>query len=301
MEEKIISVSQLTQAIKSVLEEGFGDVTVSGEISNFKAHSSGHRYFTLKDEGAAISCVMWRGRNLTFAPTDGMKVVARGRLSVYPPRGNYQLDCFSLSPQGQGDLFLAFEALKKKLGEAGYFAPERKRALPALPMKIGVATSPTGAAVRDIMSTIERRFPAANIYFRPAIVQGDEAGPDVALSIRELAATNADIIIIGRGGGSLEDLWAFNTEIVADAIFKCPVPVISAVGHETDFTIADFTADVRAATPTAAAELATPTPAAELIRGIAQYQQLMTSNISNKIALHKDAVAMLLRRRAERR
>ncbi|MFA6569690.1 MAG: exodeoxyribonuclease VII large subunit [Bacteroidota bacterium] len=254
----IPSVSELTHAISHVLEDNFLDINVQGEISNFKLHSSGHRYFTLKDNEAQISCTMWRTKQLNFTPSDGMRVIASGSVTVYPPRGQYQLECESLSPAGQGDLFLAFEALKLKLETLGYFAPDRKKDIPDLPLNIGVSTSPTGAAVRDILTTMERRFPIANIFFRPTLVQGDGAAEDIAKAIIELQSTPAEVLIVGRGGGSLEDLWAYNTETVADAIFNCNLPVISAVGHETDFTIADFVADLRAATPTAAAELVTP-------------------------------------------
>ncbi len=258
MKKNIITVSQITSMISGLLREGIGSVSVQGEISNYKHHGSGHRYFSLKDEGSQLSCVMWRSRPVNFELTDGMKVIAGGRITVYPPRGQYQLECTSLMPLGQGDLFIAFEALKKKLEAAGYFAPEIKKAVPVMPLKIGVITSPTGAAVRDIFSTIERRFPAMTVYFRPALVQGAGAAEDIALAIEQLNKTDAELIISGRGGGSLEDLWAFNEEIVADAVFRSEIPVISAVGHETDFTIADFCADIRAATPTAAAEIATP-------------------------------------------
>ncbi len=278
-----LSVSQLTDRIKYTLEEGFSSISVSGEISNFKHHSSGHRYFTLKDSGAQISCTMWRSRTLNFRPTDGMKVIIRGRITVYPPRGNYQIDCISMLPQGQGDLFMAFEALKEKLENDGFFDRERKRPLPRFPLNIGVATSPTGAAVRDIFSTLERRFPAANIYFRPVIVQGDEAAPDIVRAINELNRQNIDLIIIGRGGGSLEDLWAFNTEEVANAIFNSEKPVISAVGHETDFTISDFVADIRAATPTAAAELASPFTTSDLLKGLETIQEKMKNSASLRI------------------
>ncbi|MES2766690.1 MAG: exodeoxyribonuclease VII large subunit, partial [Bacteroidota bacterium] len=261
-----ISVTQLTRTIRGILEETFEGIRVSGEISNFKHHSSGHRYFTLKDEGAQIGCTMWRTRSLGFVPADGMKVVVFGNISVYPPQGKYQIDCITMMPLGKGDLHLAFELLKEKLARAGYFDPSRKRPLPLFPLKIGVITSPTGAAVRDILSTLERRMPACEIYFRPALVQGDGAAEDIAEAIYQLNNLDCDVIIAGRGGGSLEDLWAFNTEIVARAIFESRVPFVSAVGHETDFTIADFVADIRAATPTAAAELVTPRSKTEMLQ-----------------------------------
>lgn len=256
--ENVISVSLLTATIKNVLEDGFTDIKLEGEISNFKSHSSGHKYFTLKDDNAAISAVMWRYRpKLNFVPEDGMKVTAKGNVTVYPPQGRYQIDIAEMSPAGRGDLFLAFEAMKKKLEAKGYFEQDRKRPLPRFPQKIGIATSPTGAAIRDLLSTIERRYVAAEIYFRPTLVQGPGAAEDIVKAIAELNDSPAEVIIIGRGGGSLEDLWCFNEEITADAIFNSAKPVVSAVGHETDFTISDFTADVRAATPTGAAELVT--------------------------------------------
>jgi exodeoxyribonuclease VII large subunit len=259
MENKVITVSQLTGAVKEILETGFSDISVEGEISNFKAHSSGHLYFTLKDEGAQISAVMWKYRNhLNFKPTDGMKVIAQGSISVYPPQGKYQIDVTSMQPAGEGDLFLAYEALKKKLLAKGYFDESIKKPIPQFPQSIGLATSPTGAAVQDVMSTIRRRYKAATIYFRPTLVQGDGAAEDIVKAIEELSQTPAEVLIIGRGGGSLEDLWCFNEEITIDAIYKCVIPIVSAVGHETDFTLADFAADLRAATPTAAAELVTP-------------------------------------------
>lgn len=271
IENNIISVSQLTNTIKNLLEDGIGVTMVQGEISNYKLHSSGHRYFTLKDDAAQISCTMWKHKTVNFQPSDGMKIIVTGILTVYPPRGQYQLECESIKPLGQGDLYLAFEALKKKLEEKGYFDLYRKRLLPAMPMAIGVTTSPTGAAVKDIISTLNRRFPACKIYFRPTLVQGDGSAEDIVAAIKELQQTPAELIIVGRGGGSLEDLWSYNTESVADAIFNSNKPIISAVGHETDFTIADFVADIRAATPTAAAELASPRTLDEFIFLIDNY------------------------------
>ncbi|MEI6090230.1 MAG: exodeoxyribonuclease VII large subunit [bacterium] len=265
MENKVISVSQLTGVVKEILETGFSDIAVEGEISNFKAHSSGHLYFTLKDEGSQISAVMWKYRNhLNFKPTDGMKVIAQGSISVYPPQGKYQIDVTSMVPSGEGDLFLAYEALKKKLIAKGYFDDDIKKPLPRFPQSVGVATSPTGAAVQDVFSTIRRRYKGATIYFRPTLVQGDGAAEDIVKAIAELSLSPAEVLIIGRGGGSLEDLWCFNEEITVDAIYKCERPIISAVGHETDFTLSDFAADVRAATPTAAAELVTPVTSEEV-------------------------------------
>ncbi|MFH1052489.1 MAG: exodeoxyribonuclease VII large subunit [bacterium] len=280
---QILTVSQVTNAISRVISEGIGSVSVQGEISNYKLHSSGHRYFTLKDEGASISCVMWRTRQLNFTPADGMKVIASGNITVYPQRGNYQIECTSIKPVGQGDLFIAYEALKAKLQESGYFDLERKRQIPELPMKIGVSTSPTGAAIQDILTTCKRRFPAATIYFRPTLVQGDGSAKDIVSAINELNKENVDVIIIGRGGGSLEDLWAYNMEITANAIFNSKIPIISAVGHETDFTIADFVTDKRAATPTAAAEMVTPFTLDNVLQVLMNSQSNMTTSVRNYI------------------
>lgn len=232
-----------------------------GEISNFRAHSSGHFYFTLKDAQAQISAVMFRGSNrlLKFVPEDGLEVIVQGRVSVYEIRGNYQIIVESMEPKGLGALQLAFEQLRSKLEQEGLFAPERKRPLPFLPKTVGIVTSPTGAAVRDLIHILRRRHPRIHILLSAAVVQGAEAAPDIARAIqRQNAWGEADVLIVGRGGGSLEDLWAFNTEEVARAIAASNIPIISAVGHETDFSIADYVADLRAATPSAAAELAVP-------------------------------------------
>ena len=256
MDDSILSVSTLTRSIQQTLEHNFSRLSVSGELSNYKQHSSGHRYFTLKDARAQISCTMWKSRPLRFAPANGMQVLISGSVTVYPPRGNYQLDCTSMRPLGLGDLQIAFEALKRALYEEGLFDAVHKKTLPRFPRRIGVITSATGAAIRDISTTLERRMPAAEMVVRPAAVQGAEAAPDLVRALKTLDAADVDVIIIGRGGGSIEDLWAFNTEEVARAIFACRTPVIAAVGHEVDVTIADYVADARAATPTAAAELA---------------------------------------------
>ncbi|MCX6154750.1 MAG: exodeoxyribonuclease VII large subunit [Candidatus Kapabacteria bacterium] len=283
-EDKItLSVSELTEKISRVLEREIGIVSVSGEISNYKLHSSGHRYFTLKDGGASISCVLWRGRQLKFNPSDGMKVVVRGSISVFPPRGQYQLDCDTIEPAGMGDLFVAFEALKAKLEAAGYFDSNRKRKIPQIVTKIGVATSPTGAVIRDITTTLERRFPAIQIYFRPTLVQGEGSSDDIVKAIRELNATDAQVIILARGGGSLEDLWSFNEEKTADAIFNSKKPLISAVGHETDFTISDFVADLRAATPTAAAELVSRITQSDFLDNLSDTSSNITKMLMRKI------------------
>jgi len=277
------SVSELTEDIRQLLEDDIGEVLVSGEISNFKHHTSGHRYFTLKDDQAQIQCVMWRSRTLAFVPEDGMHVLIGGRLSVYAARGNYQVDCVFMKPEGVGDLYAAFEKLKKELHLRGWFDASRKRALPRFIKTVGVATSPTGAAVRDILSTIQRRLPSVNVVFRPTLVQGVEATDDIVAAINELQRADVDVIIVGRGGGSIEDLWSFNTEAVAAAIHNSTVPVIAAVGHETDTTIADFVADVRAATPTAAAELVTPITRDDLIAAIDSLRNMIIDSMSENI------------------
>ena len=255
---RIYSVSQLTREIKLHLEGEFYDIWVVGEISNFKQPSSGHLYFTLKDARTQLSAVMFRSarRFLKFRPADGMAVLARGHITLYEPRGSYQLQVDWMEPRGKGALQLAFEQLKEKLAKEGLFAPERKRALPLLPQKIGVVTSPTGAAIRDICRILHRRYPNLEVLLYPAQVQGDLAAAEITKGIQVLNRMGGfDVLIVGRGGGSLEDLWPFNEEPVARAIAGSEIPVISAVGHEVDFTIADFAADVRAATPSAAAEI----------------------------------------------
>jgi exodeoxyribonuclease VII large subunit len=252
-----LTVTELTADIRSVLESGFADVAVEGELSNCKLWHTGHLYFTLKDAGAQIRGVMFRSavRTLKFRAEDGQHVVARGRLSVYDAKGEYQIVCEALEPKGLGALQLAFEQLKKRLDQAGLFDPARKRPLPVLPRKIGVVTSLDGAAIRDILSVLAKRYPQAHVVIRPARVQGDGAAQEVARGLQMIARVEGvDVVIVARGGGSIEDLWAFNEEVVARAIAACPVPVISAVGHETDVTIADFVADFRAPTPSAAAE-----------------------------------------------
>ena len=257
-ERRVLSVSELTAVIRGVLESSFGDIWVEGEISNCRTWNTGHVYFTLKDDTAQIRAVMFRAavRYLKFKLEDGQHVIARGRLAVYDPKGEYQLLCEHMQPQGLGALQLAFEQLKKKLKADGLFDPGRKRPLPALPRKIGIVTSLDGAALRDIIKVLRRRHPNAHLVIRPARVQGETAAQEIARSLRAIAKVpGVDVVIAARGGGSSEDLWAFNEEIVARAIAASPVPVISAVGHEVDFTIADFVADVRAPTPSAAAEL----------------------------------------------
>jgi len=268
-ERKPLTVSQLTNSIRIALESRFASVWVEGEISNFKSHSSGHWYFTLKDSNAQLRAKCFRSTNtkIRFRPTDGLHVRARGKLSLYAPRGEYELVVDALDPVGAGALRIAFEQLRDRLNAEGLFAKELKRPLPVLPRRVGIVTSPTGAAIRDILNVISRRTRTVHVLFSPARVQGDLAGPDIARAIRfinqyhERALAEGrtgdlvDVLIVGRGGGSTEDLWAFNQEEVARAIRKSVIPVISAVGHETDFTIADFVADFRAPTPSAAAEI----------------------------------------------
>jgi exodeoxyribonuclease VII large subunit len=255
---RVYSVSQLTERIREMLEERFFEMWVEGEISNCFVAKTGHVYFTLKDAGAQIKAVMFRSdvRYLRFKIKDGLSVVARGRLTVYDPKGEYQIVCQHLEPEGLGARQLAFDQLKERLAKEGLFDARRKRPLPALPRKIGVVTSLDGAAVRDIIKVLRRRYAHAHIVIRPARVQGEGAALDVARAMAAIGKVKGvDVVIVGRGGGSIEDLWAFNEEVVARAIAGCPVPTISAVGHETDVTIADFVADLRAPTPSAAAEM----------------------------------------------
>ncbi|GFO97481.1 exodeoxyribonuclease vII large subunit [groundwater metagenome] len=259
-EKGIYTVHEFTLAVKGILTGGqFNDIWIRGEISNFKNHTSGHRYFTLKDKNSSLQCVMfkWHGQNLRFEPEHGMKVLVLGDLDVYEQRGQYQLKVRAIRPDGVGELYRAYEQLKNKLALEGLFSPEHKKALPRFPKKIGVATSETGAVLHDILTVLKRRYPVS-ILFIPTMVQGEYAANSIVHSIELLNKTDVDLIILGRGGGSLEDLWSFNEEAVARAIFSSKLPIISAVGHETDYTIADFVADVRAPTPSAAAEMAVP-------------------------------------------
>ncbi len=257
-EEHILTVSELTHQIKFSLETKFPRVLVKGEISNFKLHTSGHMYFTLKDEGAQISAVLWRSKipYLSCTPSDGMKVVARGALTLYPPRGAYQIDVEQLQPLGLGELQMMFDRLKRKLAVEGLFDAEHKKQIPRYPERIGVITAETGAAIHDIINILSRRNPAVELIVVPVRVQGIGAADEIAQAIKDCNEYGKiDVLIVGRGGGSLEDLWAFNEEKVARAIYESKIPIISAVGHEIDFSIADFVADLRAPTPSAAAEL----------------------------------------------
>jgi exodeoxyribonuclease VII large subunit len=258
MPEKIYTVTEITREIKSILEGNFPNVWVEGEISNYVLHSSGHRYFSLKDENAQMRCTLWRfrGDQLQFEPADGMKVIAWGYVTVYERNGQYQLDVVDLIPAGLGKLEIAFQRLKEKLFEEGLFDEEHKKPIPQFPETVGVVTSPTGAAIRDIIRIIHNRFPSVKIIVNPVRVQGVGAAEEIAQAITEFNEyKKIDVMIVGRGGGPLEDLWAFNEEIVARAIYDSKIPVISAVGHEIDFTISDFVADLRAPTPSAAAQM----------------------------------------------
>ncbi|MCI0406822.1 MAG: exodeoxyribonuclease VII large subunit, partial [candidate division Zixibacteria bacterium] len=259
--EKVWTVSELTGSVKENLEEAFPAIWVEGEISNYLLHTSGHRYFSLKDENAQLRCTIWRsaGQHLNFEPEDGIKVHAFGNLTVYEKRGEYQLNVLKLLPVGRGELEIAFQKLKERLFKEGLFDEAHKKPIPEFPEKIGIVTSPTGAAIQDMLKIFRRRFPPADLYLYPARVQGEGAKEEIAEGIRAFNKWGeVDVIILGRGGGSLEDLWAFNEEEVARAIYASKIPVVSAVGHEIDFTIADFVADLRAPTPSAAAEMVAP-------------------------------------------
>jgi len=298
-ERRVYTVSELTAGIKGTLEGMFPAVWVEGEISNLRVPSSGHAYFTLKDEGAQLSAVLFRGRGrrVRFEPEDGMHVLAFGGLDVYAARGQYQLVVELMEPQGLGALQLAFEQLKRKLEAEGLFDDGRKRKLPVYPRVIGIVTSPTGAAIRDMLNIIGRRFGDLRILIAPVRVQGDGAPAEIVqalVNLQEMA--ELDVIVVGRGGGSIEDLWAFNDETVARAIVACRVPVISAVGHETDFTIADFVADLRAPTPSGAAELVVREKLAVIERLVdlyARLKQAMTADVTAQ----RERLQFLARRR----
>lgn len=263
MDEKYLKISDLNNYIKKILDNDafLNKVYLKGEISNFKNHTRGHLYFTLKDDTSRINAVMFYGNasKLTFVPEDGMNVLVEGRISAYPASGSYQIYVDNMQPDGLGALYIEYEALKKKLASEGLFASEHKKPIPKYPNRIGVITASTGAAVKDIMSTIKRRYPICEAILFPCLVQGKQAAQDIVKQIKRADEYGVDTIIVGRGGGSIEDLWAFNEEIVAHAIYDCMTPVISAVGHEIDWTIADYVADLRAPTPTGAAEMAVPT------------------------------------------
>jgi len=282
---QVLTVSEITQQIKKLLASSFRELWISGEVSNLTYHRSGHVYFTLKDEGSSIRCVLWRSaaRKLRFKIEEGSEIVVLGDISVYESRGEYQLKVVHAEPKGIGALALAFEQLKKKLAAEGLFDQDIKKPLPYLPRKIGIITSPTGAAVRDIVRTILGRFPNAHIILNPVKVQGESAAEEIAEAIATFnRMKEVDVIISGRGGGSLEDLWPFNEEIVARAIFDSIIPVISAVGHEVDVTISDYVADARAATPTAAGQLVVPNEE-DLRLALEQLRQRMVSALRNAV------------------
>jgi len=318
---RVLTVSELTAKVKSTLERDIGQVWVTGEITNFRLQSSGHCYFTLKDATSQLACVLFRGESVSCRHLleDGRKLIVQGELTVYEPRGQYQLVVRQVELQGVGALQLAFEKLKQKLQAEGLFAPERKRSLPKYPRRIGLVTSPTGAALRDVLHVIRRRHPALEIVFVPCRVQGEGAAAEIATAIRLLnefserstrrepaltppsppapRPSPLDLVLVTRGGGSLEDLWAFNEEVVARAIFESAVPVVSAVGHEIDFTISDFVADVRAATPSAAAEIITEGVFAsrEFVAGAAEW---LATHVRRRMEAEREGLALTVQRLA---
>jgi exodeoxyribonuclease VII large subunit len=298
-ERAVWSVSELSRRLAATLEERFPTVWVEGEISNFKVYGSGHAYFTLKDEGAQLRAVLFRNRvrRIRFEPADGLHVLAFGAIEIYAQRGEYQLVVELLEPRGLGALQLAFEQLKERLGRDGLFDPARKRALPRFPRKIGIVTSPSGAALHDMLRVIGRRFGEIHVVVAPARVQGEGAAAEVAQGIRELNALGGvDVIIVGRGGGSLEDLWAFNDEMLARTIVASKIPVISAVGHEVDYTIADFVADVRAATPSQAAELVVREKQA-VAESVGALQRRLVRAMSRRLEAQRDRLEAVRERR----
>ena len=299
----IYSVSDITHVVKMLIEENIPAIWVEGEISNFKAHYSGHLYFTLKDENAQLSAVMWKSRtsNLSFTLEDGMLVQAYGNITLYEKSGRYQIDIIELQPAGRGRLQAEFERLKHKLEAEGLFDVSHKKSIPRYPNSIGIVTSETGAALQDILNILKRRAPQVNIILRPVKVQGEGAAREIAEGVRELNIyKNLDLIIVGRGGGSLEDLWAFNEEIVARAIYNSEIPVITAVGHEIDFTISDFVSDLRAPTPSAAAELAVP-DRKELIENLLNLSKQLEVTYKNRINSLKEKIQSLAKSYGMRR
>ncbi len=302
---RVLTVSELTTTVRQLLEKEIGEVWVTGEVTNLRAQSSGHIYFTLKEGGAQLNCVLFRGESVSHREflQDGQKLILRGGLTVYEPRGQYQLIVRAVEPQGVGALQLAFEKLKRKLQAEGLFAQERKRPLPRYPQRIGLVTSPTGAAIRDVLHVIQRRQPSLEIVFAPCRVQGEGAAAEIAGAIRRLnqwsltpsPVARLDLILVTRGGGSLEDLWAFNEEIVARAIFESALPVVSAVGHEIDFTISDFVADLRAATPSAAAEIITEGAFASR-QLVAEAGRRLRRLIQGRLGLERDILEQIAQR-----
>ena len=290
MKNKYLTVEALTKYLKFKFDSDVNLKTVylKGEISNFKAHTTGHFYFSLKDEYSKINAIMFSSNNkkLLFTPTEGMKVLVRGRISIYEATGNYQIYIDEMLEDGLGNLHIAFEQLKEKLSKEGLFEQVHKKPIPKIPNRVGVVTAATGAAVKDIISTIKRRFPICEILLFPSLVQGDNAAPDIVKKIEQANDHDLDVLIVGRGGGSIEDLWPFNEEIVARAIFNSRIPIISAVGHEIDYTISDFVSDLRAPTPTAAAELAVPN-IVDLTHNLNQIAIRLNESIYNQINFKK--------------
>lgn len=288
MQDKYISITRLNNYLKAMFDNNphLQRVYLKGEISNFKNHTRGHLYFTLKDENSRLSAVMFAGstHNLSFKPEDGMKVLVEGRISTYPATGAYQIYVDKMELDGLGNLYIEYEKLKKKLAAEGLFDEKYKKQIPKYPSKIGVITAPTGAAIKDILSTIKRRYPICETILFPCLVQGEYAAPDIVKQLKKADSYGVDVIICGRGGGSIEDLWAFNEEIVARTIFECMTPIISAVGHEIDFTIADYVSDLRAPTPTGAAEMAVPT-ISDVVFKINQLEIRCSKFITNMINL----------------
>ncbi len=297
-ENEVFSVSRLNQAARLLLEQGLPRVWIEGELSNLARPSSGHLYFTLKDDQAQVRGAMFKSRNqlLRFKPADGMQVLVRAKISLYEARGEYQFIAESMQEAGDGVLQRAYDALKLKLEQDGLFDPAWKKPLPALPGRIGVITSPTGAAIRDVLSVLRRRFPAIPVLIYPVPVQGKDAGREIAAMLHTAAERkDCDVLILTRGGGSLEDLWAFNEEIVARAIHACDIPVVSAVGHEVDFTIADFVADRRAPTPSAAAELVSPDQQ-EWLQQVRQLERRLARNMGSGLVAEQQRLRWLLQR-----
>lgn len=296
MNHNYITVTQLTKYIKYKIDNDVNleNVYLKGEISNFKAHTRGHFYFTIKDENTRINAVMFASSasKIKFIPTDGMKVLVSGKISVYEATGGYQIYVSEMLEDGVGNLYIAFEQLKKKLELEGLFDPRHKKPIPKIPDTVGIITAPTGAAIKDILSTIKRRWPMAKTILFPSLVQGEEAASDIVRNINLSKQYDLDVLIVGRGGGSIEDLWPFNEEIVARAIYDLDVPVISAVGHEIDFTISDFVADLRAPTPTGAAEMAVPNKS-DVVGHLKQLELRLATNISNNIVLKKERLKKL--------
>ena len=297
MNDKYLTVTQINRYIKYRLDtdDNLKTVYLKGEISNFKNHTSGHFYFTLKDENSRILAVMFRSNasRVNFIPRDGSNVLVIGRISLYEANGNYQIYVEEMIEDGIGNLYLEFEKLKKKLGDKGYFDDSHKKPIPRFPKRIGVITASTGAAIRDIITTINRRYNLAEIILFPCLVQGENAKEDIVRNIELADSYNLDTIIVGRGGGSIEDLWAFNEEIVAEAIYNAKTPIISAVGHEIDFTISDFVSDLRAPTPTAAAELAVPNKD-EIKKLIEQLKTRIVKSTINNLKYNKKRLEVLL-------